>query len=81
MSNGGFGSYNGLTADDDALIAVGAGKVPGVSGANLQAQLPSLALAGQDLIRWGTTYIWPNDSGEAMTLVSTSAADTVPILV
>lgn len=81
MSSSGFGSHNGLTVEDNALIAIGAGKVPGVKGANLQAQIPALVLAGQDLIRWGTTYVWPSDSGEAMTLVSTVAGDTSPIAV
>tara|TARA_R110000851_G_C13101812_1_gene568629 strand:+ start:6798 stop:6902 length:105 start_codon:yes stop_codon:yes gene_type:complete len=33
MSNKGFGSYNGLLADDAVLIAIGARKVPGVKGA------------------------------------------------
>lgn len=80
MSNSGFGSYNGLTVDDNALIAVGARKVPGVKGATIQTEVLALDVAGQDLIRWGTTYVWPSDSGEAMTLVSTTA-DTVTIAV
>tara|TARA_R110001632_G_scaffold83915_3_gene185432 strand:- start:1159 stop:1908 length:750 start_codon:yes stop_codon:yes gene_type:complete len=81
MSNKGFGSYNGVSADDAVLMAIGANKVPGVKGATIQSEVPALAIAGQDMIRWATTYIWPSDSGESMTLVSTNAADTTPIAV
>ena len=50
MSNGGFGSYNGLAAEDMPLLGVGAGKVPGVEGATIQTEVDNLNGAGQDLI-------------------------------
>tara|TARA_R110002153_G_scaffold195163_6_gene348574 strand:- start:1266 stop:2015 length:750 start_codon:yes stop_codon:yes gene_type:complete len=81
MSNKGFGSYNGVSSSDAILLAIGANKVPGVKGGTIQAEVDNIAAAGQDMIRWATTYIWPSDSGEAMTLVSADAADTMPIAV
>ena len=82
MSSKGFGSSNGLSVDVDALIAVGAGKVPGVGSFAIQASVTPLDTNGQDLISWATEYVWPNDAGEVMTIKSDNAADVgLPVLV
>jgi len=71
----------GVPFAGDALLAIGAGKVPTVDHSTLQAQTTGLDIGGQDMIDWATEYIWPSDSGEAMSIASTDAADTVPVLV
>lgn len=79
MSRGYFS--NGISIDADPMIAVGVGKVRGVSHHILQAFYEDVPVADSDFIRWATSYTYPSDTGEAMALVSTEPTDTQSILV
>ena len=79
MSRGFFSK--GVAYGDDVLIPVGTGQVPTVDHNTLQAQTRDLDVAGQDMIDWALTYIWPSDAGEAMSMVSDNALDTALVLV
>jgi len=79
MSRGFFSK--GVAYGADVLIPVGTGQVPTVDHNTLQAQTRDLDTAGQDMIDWALTYIWPSDAGEAMSMVSDNALDNALVLV
>ena len=73
----GRGHYSdGIAIEHDAMIAVGAGKVPTADFFNINARRSVLSTTGlTPLIDFADTYTFPPETGEAITAVSASAAD------
>lgn len=80
MASRGYFS-DGVMPEQDALIAIGARKFTGARGWTQQTKTTNISLTEQDLIDWATTYTFPSDSGESMTLVSSNAADNQTIVI
>jgi hypothetical protein len=75
---GSRGSYSrGINFDNGPLIAVGAGKIPNVKHVNFQTLGPVNNGLPEVLNPLGiTSYVYPSDAGEAVTIRSTDVGDT-----
>lgn len=66
----------GINEANFYLAAVGANKVPGVTNFNMNARKSALVNGTKTpIVEFGSAYVFPDNAGEAMTLVSTSASD------
>lgn len=75
MSNRGRFSA-GISEDSSYLTAVGAGKVPKVSSFKMNSRRTELSTTSfTPIIEFADTYVFPSNSGEAITAVSSSASD------
>lgn len=73
----GRGHYsNGVDIEHDVAIAVGAGKFPGTSFFNVNARRSNLSTTTPTvLVDFTDTYVFPSETGESMTIVSSNAVD------